>query len=39
MAESGLALTALKHTIPGDMCLINRATLESFTASGGDVRR
>jgi 2-dehydro-3-deoxygluconokinase len=39
MAESGLALTALKHTIPGDMCLIGRAALEGFSASGGDVRR
>jgi 2-dehydro-3-deoxygluconokinase len=39
IAESGLALTALKHTIPGDMCLIGRAALESFSASGGDVRR
>ncbi len=39
MAESGLALTALKHTIPGDMCLVNRAALQGFSASGGDVRR
>lgn len=39
MAETGLALTALKHTVPGDMCLINRAALEGFSASGGDVRR
>lgn len=39
LAETGLALTALKHTVPGDMCLVNRATLESFSASGGDVRR
>ena len=39
MANSGLALTALKHTIPGDLCLIGRAALESFSASGGDVRR
>ena len=39
MAETGLALTALKHTVPGDMCLINRAALEDFSASGGDVRR
>lgn len=39
MAENGLALTALKHTVPGDMCLVNRATLESFSASVGDVRR
>jgi len=39
MAESGLALTALKHTIPGDMCLIGRAALEGFSPGGGDVRR
>ncbi|MEO6715690.1 MAG: sugar kinase [Novosphingobium sp.] len=39
MAETGLALMALKHTIPGDMCLIGRAALENFSASGGDVRR
>lgn len=39
MAKSGLALAALKHTIPGDMCLVNRATLEAFSASSSDVRR
>ena len=39
MAETGLALTALKHTIPGDMCLIGRAMLDGFAAGGGDVRR
>ena len=39
MAERGLALAALKHTIPGDMCLIGRAELEAFSAGGGDVRR
>lgn len=39
MAETGLALTALKHTIPGDMCLVNRAMLDGFSADGGDVRR
>lgn len=39
LAESGLALTALKHTIPGDMCVIDRAMLDGFSASGGDVRR
>lgn len=39
MAESGLALTAFKHTIPGDMCLVGRATLDSFSANGGDVQR
>ncbi len=39
MAEAGLALTALKHSIPGDMCLLNTADLASFSAGGGDVRR
>lgn len=39
MAEAGLALTALKHSLPGDMCLATRAMLESFDAGGGDVRR
>jgi 2-dehydro-3-deoxygluconokinase len=39
MAESGLALTALKHSIPGDMCLISVSELEDFSAGGGDVRR
>ncbi len=39
MAEAGLALTALKHSIPGDMCLLNAADLAGFSAGGGDVRR
>lgn len=39
MAETGLALAALKHSLPGDMCLIGRAELDAFSASGGDVRR
>ena len=39
MAEAGLALTALKHSLPGDMCLISRAGLAGFSADGGDVRR
>ncbi len=39
MAESGLALTALKHTIPGDMCLLGAADLAGFSAGAGDVRR
>ncbi|WP_423140708.1 sugar kinase [Parablastomonas sp. CN1-191] len=39
MAENGLALSALKHTIPGDMCLAGRAALDGFSALGGDVRR
>jgi len=39
MALSGLALTALKHSIPGDMCLVGRDALESFSATYVDVRR
>jgi 2-dehydro-3-deoxygluconokinase len=39
MAQRGLALAALKHTIPGDMCLVDRGMLESFSAGAGDVRR
>jgi 2-dehydro-3-deoxygluconokinase len=39
MAEVGLALTALKHSIPGDMCLLNAGDLAGFSAGGGDVRR
>lgn len=38
-AQAGLAYTVLKHTQPGDMCLIGSAELEAFSASGGDVRR
>jgi 2-dehydro-3-deoxygluconokinase len=38
-AETGLALTALKHSIPGDMCLIGRGALNAFSPDGGDVRR
>ena len=39
MAEGGLALAALKHSLPGDMCLIGAGELAAFSASGGDVRR
>ena len=39
MAEAGLAYTALKHSVPGDMCLVGREELDAFSASGGDVRR
>lgn len=39
MARCGLALAALKHTIPGDMCRIGPAELAAFEAGGGDVRR
>ena len=39
MAESGLALAALKHSVPGDMCLVDPAALARFSPTGGDVRR
>lgn len=39
MAQRGLALAALKHTITGDMCPVSRAMLEGFSAGAGDVRR
>lgn len=39
MAQRGLALAALKHTIPGDMCPVSRSMLDSFSAGAGDVRR
>lgn len=39
MAERGLALAALKHTVPGDMCPVSRAMLDGFDAGAGDVRR
>lgn len=39
MAQRGLALAALKHTIAGDMCPVSRAMLDGFSAGAGDVRR
>lgn len=39
MAECGLALAALKHSVPGDFCLIRQSELAAFSAEGGDVRR
>lgn len=39
MAECGLALAALKHTIPGDLCLVSPSTLAAFSPESGDVRR
>ncbi|MBB4614772.1 sugar kinase [Novosphingobium taihuense] len=39
MAECGLALAALKHSLPGDFCLIRPGELAAFSAQGGDVRR
>ena len=38
-AESGLALTCLKHSLPGDMSLFRQADIDAFLAGGFDVRR
>ncbi|UZK68021.1 sugar kinase [Sphingomonas sp. M1-B02] len=38
-AEAGLALTSLKHSLPGDASLFTRADLAAFHAGGMDVRR
>ena len=39
MAETGLALGALKHGIHGDFCPLPRTELAAFTGASGDVRR
>lgn len=39
VAETGLALTALKHSLPGDASLFTEGDLAAFRASGLDVRR
>jgi 2-dehydro-3-deoxygluconokinase len=39
VAHSGLALTALKHSLPGDASLFTRRDLAAFLEGGLDVRR
>lgn len=39
MAESGLALTALKHSLPGDASLFRQTDIDAFHAGKLDVRR
>lgn len=39
MAKTGLALCVLKHSLPGDMCLIGPSELAAFSPEVGDVRR
>jgi len=39
VARGGLALTALKHSLPGDASLFTRADLAAFSNSVSDVRR
>ena len=38
-AETGLALAALKHSLPGDAALFRPADLDAYLAGGLDVRR
>jgi 2-dehydro-3-deoxygluconokinase len=38
-AQTGLALTALKHSLPGDAALFREADIDAFLAGGLDVRR
>lgn len=38
-AEAGLAMTCLKHSLPGDASLFTRADLAAFEGGGLDVRR
>lgn len=39
MAKSGLALTALKHSLPGDASLFGQADIDAFMSGNLDVRR
>lgn len=39
MAEAGLALGVLKHSLHGDFCRIGAAELAAFSGTAGDVRR
>ena len=39
MAEAGLALTALKHSLPGDASLFGQADIDAFLEGELDVRR
>ena len=38
-AQTGLALAALKHSLPGDAALFRQADIDAFVAGGLDVRR
>lgn len=39
MAKSGLALTCLKHSLPGDASLFGQADIDAFMSGNLDVRR
>ena len=38
-ARTGLALAALKHSLPGDASLFRQADIDAYLAGGLDVRR
>ena len=38
-ARTGLALAALKHSLPGDACLFRQGDIDAYLAGGLDVRR
>jgi 2-dehydro-3-deoxygluconokinase len=38
-AKSGLALTALKHSLPGDASLFGQGYIDAFLSGEFDVRR
>lgn len=38
-ARTGLALAALKHSLPGDACLFRQTDIDAYLAGGLDVRR
>lgn len=38
-ARTGLALAALKHSLPGDACLFRQSDIDAYLAGGLDVRR
>jgi 2-dehydro-3-deoxygluconokinase len=39
VAQTGLAVAALKHSISGDLCLVSRAQLDAFLGGQMDVQR
>jgi 2-dehydro-3-deoxygluconokinase len=39
MAQTGLALAALKHSIPGDAALVRQADIDAFSLGNVDLRR
>jgi 2-dehydro-3-deoxygluconokinase len=39
MAQLGLAMNALKHSLHGDWLRLPRAEIDGFTGNSGDVRR